>query len=119
MTAKKVFDFEAAFERGLCAEERLAGDMQMNRRISLATGAVVAGVIGRRKFSHDFWGDTVNISARMSAEVQPGFMQVDAVTFRRLHNRYSFDEMQQIHVKGKGPMQVYNLLGRTRTMPQQ
>ncbi|MCY7388035.1 MAG: hypothetical protein LH481_08225, partial [Burkholderiales bacterium] len=37
--------------------------------------------------------------------------QVDAVTYRRLHNRYTFDEMQQIHVKGKGLMQVYNLLG--------
>ena len=90
---------------------------KMNLRIGLATGAVVAGVIGRRKFSYDLWGDTVNIAARMSSEARPGLTQVDAVTFRRLHNRYSFDEMQQIHVKGKGQMQVYNLLGRTRTLP--
>jgi len=92
---------------------------KMNLRIGLATGAVVAGVIGRRKFSYDLWGDTVNIAARMSSEAQPGLTQVDAVTFRRLHNRYSFDEMQQIHVKGKGQMQVYNLLGRTRMLPHQ
>ncbi len=91
---------------------------KMNLRIGVATGAVVAGVIGRRKFSYDLWGDTVNIAARMSSEAQPGFTQVDAVTFRRLHNRYAFDEMHQIHVKGKGQMQVYNLLGRTRTLPQ-
>ena len=90
---------------------------KMSLRIGLATGAVVAGVIGRRKFSYDLWGDTVNIAARMSSEARPGLTQVDAVTFRRLHNRYSFDEMQQIHVKGKGQMQVYNLLGRTRTLP--
>lgn len=85
---------------------------QMSLRVGLATGAVVAGVIGRRKFSYDLWGDTVNIASRMSSEARPGLIQVDAVTYRRLHNRYIFDEMQQIHVKGKGLMQVYNLLGR-------
>lgn len=84
---------------------------RMSLRAGLATGAVVAGVIGRRKFSYDLWGDTVNVAARMSSEAQPGLTQVDAVTYRRLHNRYIFDEMQQIHVKGKGLMQVYNLLG--------
>ena len=85
---------------------------KMSLRVGLATGAVVAGVIGRRKFSYDLWGDTVNIASRMSSEAQPGLIQVDAVTYRRLHNRYTFDEMQQIHVKGKGLMQVYNLLGK-------
>ena len=84
---------------------------KMSLRVGLATGAVVAGVIGRRKFSYDLWGDTVNVAARMSSEATPGQTQVDAVTYRRLHNRYLFDEMQQIHVKGKGQMQVYNLLG--------
>ena len=88
---------------------------KMSLRVGIATGAVVAGVIGRRKFSYDLWGDTVNIAARMSSEAQPGFIQVDAVTYRRLHNRYIFDEMQQIHVKGKGQMQVYNLLGQKIT----
>ena len=85
---------------------------KMSLRVGIATGAVVAGVIGRRKFSYDLWGDTVNIAARMASETQPGLTQVDAVTYRRLHNRYAFDEMQQIHVKGKGQMQVYNLLGQ-------
>ena len=90
---------------------------KMSLRVGLATGAVVAGVIGRRKFSYDLWGDTVNIAARMSSEALPGLTQVDAVTYRRLHNRYAFDEMQQIHVKGKGQMQVYNLLSLKVTNP--
>ena len=89
----------------------------MSLRIGMATGPVVAGVIGRRKFSYDLWGDTVNVAARMSSEAQPGLTQVDAVTFRRLHNRYAFDEMQQIHVKGKGQMQVYNLIGPRAVTP--
>ena len=90
---------------------------KMSLRVGMATGPVVAGVIGRRKFSYDLWGDTVNVAARMSSEAQPGLTQVDAVTFRRLHNRYAFDEMQQIHVKGKGQMQVYNLIGPRAVTP--
>jgi adenylate cyclase len=81
-------------------------------RIGMATGPVVAGVIGKRKFSYDLWGDTVNVSSRIAAEAQPGFIQADAVTYRRLHNRFLFDEVHQIQVKGKGIMQVYNLLGK-------
>lgn len=88
---------------------------KLTLRIGLATGPVVAGVIGRRKFSYDLWGDTVNIASRMASEAAPGQIQVDAITYRRLHNRFRFDEVQQIHVKGKGPMQVYNLLGPQAT----
>ena len=89
-----------------------ANGEKLSLRIGLATGPVVAGVIGRRKFSYDLWGDTVNIASRMASEAQPSNTQVDVVTFRRLHNRFRFDEVQQIQIKGKGPMQVYNLLGR-------
>ena len=81
-------------------------------RVGIATGPVVAGVIGRHKFSYDLWGDTVNIASRMCTEALSGHIQVDAVTFRRLHNRFRFDEAHQIQVKGKGLMQVYNLLGK-------
>jgi class 3 adenylate cyclase len=83
-------------------------------RVGIATGPVVAGVIGRRKFSYDLWGDTVNIASRMCTEALSGHIQVDSVTFRRLYSRFSFDEPHQIQVKGKGQMQVYNLLGRMR-----
>lgn len=89
-----------------------ANGEKLSLRVGIATGPVVAGVIGRRKFSYDLWGDTVNIASRMASEAQPGQTQVDVVTFRRLHNRYRFDQVQQIQVKGKGPMQVYTLLGR-------
>ena len=85
---------------------------RMALRVGIATGPVVAGVIGRRKFSYDLWGDTVNIASRMCTEAIPSHIQVDNVTYRRLHNRFHFGEAHQIQVKGKGPMQVYNLLGR-------
>ncbi len=81
-------------------------------RIGIATGPVVAGVIGRRKFSYDLWGDTVNVASRMCTEAVANHIQVDNVTYRRLHNRFQFGDAHQIQVKGKGPMQVYSLLGR-------
>lgn len=86
-------------------------------RIGMATGPVVAGVIGRRKFGYDLWGDTVNIASRMCSEALPGQIQVDIITHRRLYNRYRFGEAQQVEVKGKGLMQVYSLLGRQVNMP--
>jgi class 3 adenylate cyclase len=94
------------------AKYTAANGEKLSLRVGIATGPVVAGVIGRRKFSYDLWGDTVNVASRMTSEALPGHTQVDIVTFRRLHNRYRFDLVQQIHVKGKGPMQVYTLLGR-------
>jgi len=84
---------------------------RLSLRVGIATGPAVAGVIGRRKFSYDLWGDTVNIASRMCSEAIAGQIQVDTVTYRRLHNRFRFDDAQQIQVKGKGPMQVYKLLG--------
>lgn len=84
----------------------------MALRIGIATGPVVAGVIGRRKFGYDLWGDTVNVASRMASEAVPGSSQVDAVTFRRLHNRYRFDPVRQIEIKGKGQMDIHRLLGK-------
>ena len=84
----------------------------MALRVGLATGPVVAGVIGKRKFGYDLWGDTVNVASRMSTEAPVGTTQVDSVTYRRLHNRYRFDSVKHMLIKGKGQMDVYKLLGK-------
>lgn len=84
---------------------------RLSLRIGIATGPVVAGVIGRRKFNYDLWGDTVNVASRLTTEAQAGHIQVDLVTHRRLHNRYRLGEAHHIQVKGKGSMQVHELLG--------
>lgn len=81
-------------------------------RIGVGTGPVVAGVIGKKKFIYDMWGDTVNVASRMAADADSGSVQVDHTTFRRLHTRFRFDLPHDVEIKGKGRMQVHHLLER-------
>jgi class 3 adenylate cyclase len=79
-------------------------------RIGVDTGPVVAGVIGRRKFIYDLWGDTVNTASRMESHGVPGRVQVTERVARLLGGRYPIRPRGVIDVKGKGPMRVF-LLG--------
>jgi adenylate cyclase len=81
-------------------------------RIGIGTGPVVSGVIGKKKFIYDIWGDTVNIAFRMTANASAGAIHVDLTTYRRLHNRFEFGEAHEVEIKGKGRMHVYHLKGR-------
>jgi class 3 adenylate cyclase len=81
-------------------------------RIGIDTGPVVAGVIGRRKFIYDLWGDTVNTASRMESHGVPGCIQVTDRTYRRLRDGYRFQRRGPIDVKGKGEMVTWFLLGR-------
>jgi len=84
----------------------------MEIRIGISTGPVVAGIVGKRKFIYDVWGDTVNLASRITSEGMPGTIQCDAATQARLADRFDFTEPQRISLKGKGEMTVYRLLGR-------
>jgi adenylate cyclase len=80
-------------------------------RIGVGTGPVVAGVIGKKKFIYDMWGDTVNVAFRLAADAPPETVQVDLTTHRRLYNRFRFEPVQEMEIKGKGRMQVFQLTG--------
>lgn len=85
-------------------------EQNFSLRIGIHTGPVVAGVIGKKKFSYDLWGDTVNIASRMESHSLPGKIQVSEVTYRLLQDQYLFEERGQIYIKGMGQMNTYFLV---------
>lgn len=86
--------------------------MHLELRIGIGSGPVVAGVVGKKKFIYDLWGDTVNVASRVTSEGVPGMVQVDERSYRRLRDRFDFHPGQTIHLKGKGNMVVHRLIGR-------
>lgn len=78
-------------------------------RIGIHSGAVVAGVIGQKKFAYDIWGDTVNVAARMESHGEPGRIQISADTASYLGKAFDLEARGEIEVKGKGAMQAYFL----------
>jgi class 3 adenylate cyclase len=82
----------------------------LEMRIGLSTGPVIAGIIGRNKFSYDLWGDTVNTASRMESHGVPGRIQVAPPTYERLRPHYHFEERGRIEIRGKGAMETYLLV---------
>jgi adenylate cyclase len=81
-------------------------------RIGLASGPVVAGVVGARKFFYDVWGDAVNVAARMESTDVEGRIQVPQSMYERLKGDYELEERGVVDIKGKGPMHTWYLVGR-------
>jgi class 3 adenylate cyclase len=111
-------DYAAAIaDMAIAMRDLLRRDFSVNAshlevRIGIGTGPIVAGVLGKKKFIYDVWGDTVNIASRITTEGVPGMIQCDTTTYNRLLPNFDFHEPQTIYLKGKGNMTVYRLIGR-------
>jgi adenylate cyclase len=81
-------------------------------RIGLASGPVVAGVVGSRRFFYDVWGDAVNVASRMESTDSVGRIQVPEDVYRRLKGDFVLQERGVVEVKGKGVMRTWYLVGR-------
>lgn len=94
-----------------CALEKLNQlyGTSIQLRIGICTGPVVAGVIGRKKFAYDVWGDTVNLACRLEASAGPGAIRVCSNTFEKLKDQLTFSQGELSEIKGRGKILVHQL----------
>ena len=76
-------------------------------RIGIHTGAVVAGVVGIRKFQYDIWGDAMNLAARMEQSGEPGKINISQDTYEIIKDRFTCIRRGRIEAKNKGEIDMY------------
>lgn len=97
---------------GELARIRSTSGIGLEVRVGMHVGPAVAGVIGRRKFIYDVWGDTVNTASRMESSGVPGRLQVTRETHDRLVGSFVTESRGVIEVKGKGAIETWFVVRR-------
>jgi len=109
--AEAIANMALDMQREIC-RFRTYDNQEIQIRIGINTGPVVAGVIGIKKFIYDLWGNTVNIASRMESQGDVGRIQVTPATYDRLKDSYLLQPRGVIEVKGQGEMTTYWLVGK-------
>lgn len=103
---------QAALEIQAFVQKRKASmPQQLEIRIGLHSGMVVAGIVGVKKFAYDIWGDTVNTAARMESSSEPGRINISGNTYKLLKDSFSHEYRGKVKAKHKGEIDMYFLEG--------
>ena len=86
---------------------------ELQMRIGIHTGPVVAGVIGKIKFTYDLWGDTVNVASRMESSGMPGMVHISEQTEQELRGHFLLEERGFVECKGLGQVKTFFLKGHS------
>lgn len=108
--AEKIADLALGMQQAF-GEFRHDNNVDLKLRIGVHSGAVIAGVIGKQKFSYDLWGNTVNVASRMESEGLPDQIQISAETWKMLPDSYQTSSRGEIQIKGHRPRGTYLLEG--------
>jgi class 3 adenylate cyclase len=109
--AENIADLALGMQKAF-GEFRQDNNVDLKLRIGVHSGAVIAGVIGKQKFSYDLWGNTVNVASRMESEGIADQIQISAETWKMLSDRFQTSPRGEIQIKGHRPRSTYLLEGR-------
>jgi guanylate cyclase len=93
--------------RDYVAEHQFHNGRRVSFRIGINSGSMIGGVIGRRKFVYDVWGDAVNIASRMESHGLGGAVQITQATYELIKDEFICEPRGTVNVKGKGEMEVW------------
>ncbi len=96
--------------RDFIRDHRFANGQHVDFRIGINSGPVIAGVIGKRKFVYDVWGDAVNVASRMESHGMGGAVQITRATYELIKDDFVCEPRGALNVKGKGEMEVWLVL---------
>jgi adenylate cyclase len=80
---------------------------QIEFRIGINSGPVVGGVIGRKKFVYDIWGDAVNVASRMESHGLANQIQITAATHQIIQHDFLCTPRGTVEIKGRGEMETW------------
>jgi len=95
------------FMRGFNTTKKIQDLPEFEIRIGIHTGAVVAGVVGSKKFAYDIWGDTVNLASQMEQKSSPGKVNISGNTYELIKNSFKCTHRGKISAKSKGEIDMY------------
>ena len=105
--------------REFIATHTFRNGQRVSFRIGISSGPVIGGVIGKRKFVYDVWGDAVNVASRMESHGMSGTIQITRATYELIKDKFVCESRGTVDVKGKGEMEVWLVLSAKEKLLEQ